>query len=239
PIIAEDQGDGSYTIVAGDRRYRAAKIAGLSEIPVVCRDFSDDEKLEIALVENLQREDLNPIDEATAFDHAMRNGGYTQEELGRRLGKSRPAIANSLRLLKLETEMQEALASGEITAGHARALLTVVNSTKRKALFSRIRSEGISVRETEFAGRSTDREPDTAAEMTLDDDTDEFEPPTTVAGRSERKSPELQRVEDGLVKVLGTKVVIRGGDQKGRIEITYYSTADLDRLIEILGVSVQ
>ena len=137
PIIAEDRGDGSYTIVAGERRYRAAKIAGLSEVPVIPQDFSDDEKLEIALVENLQREDLNPIDEATALDGAMRNAGYTQEQLAQRLGKSRPAIANSLRLLKLETEIQEALASAQITAGHARALLAIADTTQRQELFSR------------------------------------------------------------------------------------------------------
>ncbi len=239
PIIAEDQGDGSYTIVAGERRYRAAKIAGLSEVPVIPQDFSDDEKLEIALVENLQREDLNPIDEATALSDAMRNAGYTQEQLARRLGKSRPAVANSLRLLKLEIEMQGALASGEITAGHARALLAITDSAERKELFSRIRSEGLSVREAEAAGRPPEQESRVEDTPIIDDDdTDELEGPPAVKPQPERKSPELQRVENELVRVLGTKVVIRGGDQKGRIEIAYYSTGDLDRLIEILGVSV-
>lgn len=239
PIIAEDQGDGSYMIVAGERRYRAAKIAGLSEVPVIPQDFSDDEKLEIALVENLQREDLNPIDEATAFDHAMRNAGYTQEQLARSLGKSRPAIANSLRLLKLETEMQGALASGEITAGHARALLAIPDPAERKELFSRIRSERLSVREAESAGRPPEQESRVEATPIIDDDdTDELEAPPAAKPQPEHKSPELQRVENELVRVLGTKVVIRGSDQKGRIEIAYYSTGDLDRLIEILGVSV-
>lgn len=250
PIIAENRGDGSFTIVAGERRYRAAKIAGLSDVPVIAQDFSEDEKLEIALVENLQREDLNPIDEATAFEHAMRNAGYTQEQLARRLGKSRPAIANSLRLLKLENGMREALASGEITAGHARALLAVADPAGRTELFSRILADGLSVREAEAeaGGRPPAPEPKQAAEsevsgsmapagMTLGDD-DEFEPPPSAEIKSARKSPELQRVEDELVRILGTKVTIRGGDQKGRIEITYYSTADLDRLIEILGVSI-
>ena len=234
PIIAEDRGDGSYTIVAGERRYRAAKIAGLSEVPVIPHDFSDDEKLEIALVENLQREDLNPIDEATALDSAMRNAGYTQEQLAQRLGKSRPAIANSLRLLKLETRMQEALASGQITAGHARALLTVADTTERRKLFARIQSEGLSVREAEAAARPVDPVPSTD----VGNDANETKARPTVAIQPERKSPELQRVEDELVRVLGTKVVIRGGDKKGRIEIAYYSADDLDRLIEILGVSV-
>ena len=255
PIIAEDQGDGTYTIVAGERRYRAAKIAGLNEIPVIPQDFSDEEKLEIALVENLQREDLNPIDEATALDHAMRNAGYTQEQLARRLGKSRPAVANSLRLLKLAPEMKEALSSGLISAGHARALLTVADTTERTKLFSRIQSEGLSVREVEQAGRpasdeagadATSEKPGEAApaepdmaDLSITDETDEFEPPPGVAPRPERKSPELQQVEDALVRALGTKVFIRGGDQKGRVEISYYSTADLDRLIEILGVSIE
>jgi len=255
PIIAEDQGDGTYTIVAGERRYRAAKIAGLNEIPVILQDFSDEEKLEIALVENLQREDLNPIDEATALDHAMRNAGYTQEQLARRLGKSRPAVANSLRLLKLAPEMKEALSSGLISAGHARALLTVADTTERTKLFSRIQSEGLSVRQVERAARPADEEAgaDAATEksgeavaaepdmsdLSITDDTDEFEPPPGAAPRPARKSPELQQVEDALVHALGTKVFIRGGDQKGRIEISYYSTADLDGLIEILGASIE
>ena len=160
PIIAEDQGDGSYTIVAGERRYRAAKIAGLTEVPVISKDFSDDEKLEIALVENLQREDLNPIDEAIAIDSAMRNAGYTQEQIAQRLGKSRPAIANSLRLLKLNAEMRKALASAQITAGHARALLAIADSAERKELFSRIQTEGLSVRESEAAGRPPEPQTD-------------------------------------------------------------------------------
>ena len=234
PIIAEDLGDGSYTIVAGERRCRAAKLAGLSEVPVIPQDFSDDEKLEIALVENLQREDLNPIDEATALDSAMRSAGYTQEQLARRLGKSRPAVANSLRLLKLETRMREALASGEISAGHARALLAVAGTADRKNLFSRIQAEGLSVRETEAAARPVDPEPNTAA----GNDADKTKARPAAERQPKRKSPELQHVEDELVRVLGTKVVIRGGDKKGRIEIAYYSTDDLDRLIEILGVSV-
>jgi ParB family transcriptional regulator, chromosome partitioning protein len=248
PILAEDQGDGTYTIIAGERRYRAAKIAGLTEIPVIPQDFSEEEKLEIALVENLQREDLNPIDEAIAFDAAMQNAGYTQDQLAQRLGKSRSAIANGLRLLKLDTRMQEALASGQITAGHARALLAINKGAERKDLFKRIQAEGLSVREAEAAGRPTDAPsadepradvpPADAGAMVIDDEGDVLEGPPAHTPATERKSPELQRLEDELVRILGTKVVIRGGDQTGRIEIAYYSTGDLDRLIELLGVSI-
>ena len=247
PILAEDRGDGTYTIVAGERRYRAAKIAGLTEVPVIPGDFSEGEKLEIALVENLQREDLNPLDEAIAFENAMQNSGYTQEQLAQRLGKSRPAIANSLRLLKLETEMKEAVATGEISAGHARALLAISDPTGRKELYKRIQSEGLSVREAEAAGRPNDEPADAGRPAAASgdsggpviiDETDEFEEPPGAGPQTERKSPELQRLEDELVRSLGTKVFIRGGDRKGRIEIAYYSTEDLDRLIDLLGVSI-
>ena len=151
PIIAEDRGDGTYTIIAGERRYRAAKLAGLAEVPVISQELSDEEKLEIALIENMQREDLNPMDEAHALQSALDHTGITQDQLAKRLGKSRPAIANSLRLLKLEPEIQRALLEGELTAGHARALLAVTDAGKRTELFERIRSDGLSVREAELA----------------------------------------------------------------------------------------
>lgn len=248
PIIAEDRGDGSYTIVAGERRYRAARIAGLTEVPLIPVEFTEEEKLEVALVENLHREDLNPLDEAMAFDTAMRNAGYTQEQLAARLGKSRSAIANALRLLKLESDIQEAIAAGEISAGHARALLAVDNPTHRRELYERIRSEGLSVRQAEAARKPVEtrhNEPSGAGETaTIGTETEasEFsigstevslEIPSTAPSA---KSPELQHVEDELVRALGTRVIVRGTDEKGRIEIPYRTMDDLNRLLELLGV---
>lgn len=251
PIIAEDRGDGTFTIVAGERRYRAARLAGLTQVPVISQDFSDEEKLEIALVENLQREDLNPIDEAHALESAMSAAGYTQDQLARRLGKSRSAVANTVRLLKLEPEIREALANGEISAGHARALLSRPDQEERLALFQRILSEGLSVREAELDGRPAEKtvpEPAVARPRSgtsageepedtpsIGAGTGSLEVPSPAAAL---KSPELQRVEDALVDALGTRVTIKGSDRKGTIQIEYYSTGDLDRLLEVLGVTV-
>ena len=274
PIIAEDRGDGTYIVVAGERRYRAARLAGLTEVPVVSQDFTEDEKLEIALIENIQREDLNPIDEARALQHAIEQSGITQEQLAKRLGKSRPAIANALRLLRLESEMQDALAEGTITPGHARALLALSDDFERKQLFDRIVTDGLSVREAEMTVkggaldlRALDRQASVAdeggsgdrgsrADMTLGGESDELEVPGDGSGGAGRggqragargasdeaggpaKSVELQRIEDKLVEHLGTRVVIRGSDEKGRIEIAYLSTDDLERIIESMGAEL-
>ena len=254
PIIAEDRGDGTYIIVAGERRYRAAKLAGLTEVPVISQDFSDEEKLEIALIENIQREDLNPIDEARALQSAIDHAGITQEQLAKRLGKSRPAVANTLRLLRLEPEIQEALLDATLTAGHARALLAVADPAERIALFRQIRSEGLSVRDAELAvrdGRSGGRidEPSSGhPEPPVDEDP--FGAPDNGRGASrtgsgdrgnpaaETRSVELRRIEDQLVEHLGTRVAVRGNDEHGRIEIWYLSTDDLERIIEAMGARI-
>jgi len=253
PIIAEDRGDGTFVIVAGERRYRAARIAGLDQVPVLPRDFSPEEKIEIALVENIQREDLNPIDEALAFESVMDNGGYTQDQLAKRLGMSRPAVANALRLLKLETDIRESIAAGEISAGHARALLAVEGG-ERRTLFERIRADGLSVRDAEAAVRSagpgsgstladgatgspeTGLSPDEASgrgEVPLIENEDALEVPA-----GPRRSPELDLLEDELVRKFGTKVLVRGSDTSGRIEMSYYSPDDLNRLIDLLGITL-
>ncbi|TFH04208.1 MAG: ParB/RepB/Spo0J family partition protein [Spirochaetales bacterium] len=225
PILAEDRGDGTYLIIAGERRYRAARLAGLTQIPVISQDFSDEEKIEIALIENIQREDLNPIDEARAIKGAMELSETTQEEMAKRLGKSRSAIANALRLLKLDPEMQKDLADGTLTAGHARALLAVDDPAERATLWKRITTDGITVREAERSGtakpnRQTPRKssPDEGATQA-------------------HKSVELTRLEDKLVRHLGTRVIICGTDQRGKIEIAYLSTDDLERLVEAMGDS--
>ena len=219
PILVEKKGD-KYLIIAGERRYRAAVIAGLKEIPVIEKEFSEEEKLEIALVENIQREDLSPIEEAKAFSALIKNYNIGQDELSKRIGKNRSTIANSLRLLKMPQDMQDALSSGEITSGHARAVLSVVNPADQRILFGRIISGALSVREAEKQ----------AAELNKG---------IRGAGQAEKKekkkkSPDILRIEQKFIDVFGTKVNLNGTLSKGKIEITYFSKEDLERIFEII-----
>ena len=236
PILAEESEQGTYLIIAGERRFRAAQRAGLSEVPVLPRKFSTEEKLEIALIENLQREDLNPIDEAEAFRGLMEGAGLTQEELAQRLGLNRSTVANGLRLLRLSDDLKEDIAHGRLSAGHARAILSVTHEDGRKKLVQRIRAEGLSVRQAEEAaaklsagnrsgaggGGKRKRESGSGQAGSESSDT---------AG----KSPELRALEDRLLDALGTKVVVKGSEQKGRVEIEYYSLDDLERISEIIA----
>ncbi len=223
PVLAEPAQDGTYVIIAGERRVRAAKLAGLEKVPVLVRQFSPDEKLEIALIENIQREDLNPIEEALAYKKLMEIAGLNQEQMASRVGKDRSTIANTLRLLKLPEEAQGAVEKGTLSPGHARAILSLVNPADQQVLFKRILDKGISVREAEElaaafsvgkrqAGKSRRQGP----------------------AASERKDPEVREIEQKLIEKLGTKVDLRGNGKKGRIEIAYYSTDDLERLLEII-----
>jgi len=224
PILAEAHGDGSYIIVAGERRVRAARLAGLQTIPVVVRGFTQQEKLEIALIENVQREDLTPVEEARAYRRLMDLANLSQEQVALKVGKERSTIANSLRLLKLPDEAQEALGKGSITAGHARALLTLVNPSDQHLLLRRIVEAGISVREAESM----------AAEL------NKGKKGTARPGRSgetgaARREPEIRDIEQRLIEKLGTKVELRGSSKKGRIEISYFSSDDLERLLDLLS----
>ncbi len=228
PIIAEDTGDGTYAIIAGERRYRAAQIAGLEEIPVIPKEFSKEEKLEIALIENLQREDLNPIDEAMALKSMIEQAGYTQDQVAQRLGISRSAIANTLRLLRLDREIQEALTSGSLSAGHARALLAVKDDAERMALFRRIMGEDLSVRGAELAAKAASPSIDLEEEL-LD------VPGAGEPGGAAEKPVELKEIEQRLITALGTKVVVRGSNTTGKIEVAYYSMDDLERVVEIIS----
>lgn len=223
PILVEEQGESSYLIIAGERRWRAAKLAGLPEVPVIVRKFSEQEKLEIALVENIQREDLTPIEEAKAYKSLMDTAGLGQEELSSRLGKNRSTVANALRLLKLPEDMQEALNKREITSGHARAVLSVINPADQRILFNRIMANGLSVREAEAMAADLNKG------VRASGDT-ENRPP-------KQKPPELQEMEQRLLDLLGTRVQIKGTGRKGSIEISYFSMDDLDRLYEILTKS--
>ncbi len=216
PLLVRKTSDG-YELVAGERRWRAALKAGIKEVPIRVVDVSDRESLELALIENIQREDLNPLEESEAYKRLIDEFGYSQEEVARRVGKNRTTINNALRLLKLPVEVREQIASGGITAGHARALLTVGDILIQRELCRRIVKQGLSVRETErIAGRLKTRKKDAKRH------------------RRESKEPTLRALEDELKQLLGTKVEIRMKKNSGRIEISFYSIDELERILEIL-----
>ncbi len=216
PIIVTKKGD-LYTIVAGERRWRAAKKAGIKKIPVLVREYDAVTTAEIALIENLQREDLNPIEEALGYRALMDEYNFTQEEISAKLGKSRSAIANSVRLLTLDDYAREKLTSGEITEGHARCALSVPAGVVREFFINRIIEEGLNVRQAENLAK----------------DLANPKQPKTKRQDSAFKI-EMERISQGLEQFLGTKVKLSGNSKKGKIEIEYYGNADLERLLDII-----
>ena len=216
PIIVTKTDD-FYTIVAGERRWRAAKKAGIKKIPVIVRDYDDLAIRQIALIENLQREDLNPIEEAMGYRSLMDEYNFTQEEISEKLGKSRSAIANSVRLLTLDEYAREKLIAGEITEGHARCALSVPAGVVREFFINRIIEESLNVRQAEVLAKdlANPKEP-----------------------KKERVQSafkiELDRISRNLEQFLGTKVKLSGNSKKGKIEIEYYGNADLERLLDII-----
>jgi ParB family chromosome partitioning protein len=221
PIIAEDAGDGTYIIIAGERRTRAARLAGLWEVPALLRSYSDEKRLEVALIENIQRADLNPIEEASAYKKLMELTGLSQDEAAVRVGKNRATVANALRLLKLPKEMQEAMEQGKLSSGHGRAILSVQEEAAREELFREILAKGLSVRQAE-------------ARAALLNDGKKASPGGDKDARPGR-DPELAVMEQRFIDRLGTKVSIQGDIEKGAIHIEYYSMDDLDRLLGLLG----
>ncbi len=221
PIIVE-QRDNRYIIIAGERRYRASKMAGQTSIPAIIRDFSEEEKLEIALIENIQREDLSPIEEAMAYRHIMDAMGFNQQEVADKVGKKRSTVANSLRLLNLPEDIQESVAKGIISSGHARAILACVNPADQKILHSRIKNDGLTVREAERMvddlnkGKKIQEKPE--KKQTL-----------------KNKEPDLLNIEQKFIDRFGTKVQVKGNLKKGKIEISYFSPDDLERIFEIIS----
>ncbi len=227
PIIVSASGE-DYQLVAGERRWWAAKMAELKEIPAVVRKVTDRDMFEISLIENIQREDLNPIEEARAFERLMKEFNLTQQELADHLGKTRSTVANTLRLMNLPEEIKEFVSRNLISAGHARAIISLEGEKERIGLARRIVEQKLTVRETE----------DIVQRLRLK---------RAPSGRrvvEKRKSPELIELEEELQKALGTKVRIkcrgsgglstRGGGFRGKIEIEYYSLEDLERIIELL-----
>ena len=223
PILAESRVDGSYLIIAGERRWRAAKLAGLEELPVIVRDFSPEQKLEIALVENVQREDLTAMEEARAYRHLMDELNLTQQEVADKVGKQRSTVANSLRLLKLPENMRTAVEEGKLSAGHARALLAVTNPADQELLFSRIMNLSLSVRDAEA----------TATEMNRGHRGNEKTENSNKKSKTER-DPEIENLEQRFIEALGTKVSLKGSLSRGRMEVSWFNRDDLDRIFELL-----
>ncbi len=216
PLLVKKQ-EGYYEIIAGERRWRAARIAGLKELPVILRDSSDLETVELSLIENIQREDLNPIEEAWAYRRLIDEFHMKQDDIAQKVSKSRAAITNSLRLLNLSEKVQQMLIDGMITSGHARAILSVTNLPLQEVIADQVFDEKLSVRETEklvksYLNPKTEKEKSNTLDDTLYED-----------------------LENRLQSIIGTKVSIkRNKNQKGKIEIEYYSRNDLDRLIALL-----
>jgi len=233
PIIAEPAGDDSYIIVAGERRYRAAAKAGLTEIPAIIRPVSMEKRLELSLIENIQREDLNPMEEAQAYEGLMELTGSTQEQVAEVVGKNRSTVANALRLLRLPDFIKEAVRNGALTPGHARSLLAVGDEKKREKLFHRIVDEGLSVRQAEIAVQEGLDEDERARRKGRG----QKRKAQASAGGNASLDPNLRAVAESLIERLGTKVEIRGDAKSGAIFIEYYSANDLERILETLGVN--
>ena len=211
-----------YEIIAGERRWRAAKIAGLKEVPVVLREYGKQESMEIALIENVQRSDLNPIEEALAYQQLIKEFSLTQEEIAVRVAKNRATITNSLRLLKLDNQIQEMLVQNMISSGHARALLSLDDREIQLKAVKLILDGGLSVRETERLVKRLSKE---------------------AAGEEDKKEKGIdetlaliyQNLENRMKTAMGTKVSIHNKDKnKGRIEIEYYSEVELERIVEMI-----
>jgi ParB family transcriptional regulator, chromosome partitioning protein len=225
PVLVEEGSGGRYTIIAGERRFRAARMAGLERIPVIVKRFPDAEKLEIALVENIQRENLSALEEAHAYRRLMEIAGLNQEELAQKVGKSRSTVANSLRLLKLPEEIQKSLEEATFSAGHARALLSVNRPEDQMSLFRIIIKEGISVRAAEQIASDLNQGKRAREKKASKDKKGHWQ-----------KIPELRAIEQKLIETFGTRVEVKGDHVKGKIEIAYFSTDDFTRLLSLWGM---
>lgn len=218
PLLVQKKGE-IYEIIAGERRWRAAKLAGLKEVPVVIREYTKQQSMEIALIENVQRENLNPIEEARAYQRLMQEFELKQEEIAARVAKNRVTITNSMRLLKLDERVQEMLIQNKISGGHARALLTIDAPDQQFQLANKIVAESLSVREVEKLVKSLSKKKD----------------PKEKKEEAESLALIFRELEDRMKTAMGTKVSINRKDKnKGRVEIEYYSEAELERIVELI-----
>lgn len=213
PILVVENGM-RYRIVAGERRYRASRMAGLTSVPCIVRSMTTEQQMEAALIENLQREDLNPIEEANAIRSLMQECGYTQEQAAKRLGKSRPAIANALRLLSLPQKVLELVVAGDLSAGHARTLAGLADENRQLELAHQCVLHGYSVRRLE--------------EMVK-------EKPQKSAPRAKVLAPELDMLQSSMREALGLKTTLNGNAKKGKITLSYNSAEELEHLYEVIG----
>lgn len=218
PLLVKKTGD-TYQIIAGERRWRAAKLAGLKEVPVIIREYDRQQSVEIALIENVQRADLNPIEEAFAYQLLMQEFGLKQEEIAARVSKNRATITNSIRLLKLAEPVQRFLIEGKISSGHARALLGIEDGEQQYAIAQQIAEKGLSVREVEKMVKLLSKPPKEKKSAEEDKDLSFI----------------FQDLEERMKGIMGTKVMIHQKDKnKGRIEIEYYSSSELERIVELI-----
>jgi len=213
PVLVRRTGQ-TYQLIAGERRVRAARIAGLSEVPALVKDFGDLEVMQVALIENLQREDLNPIEEAEGYQRLIEEFGFTQSQAAQAVGRKRSSIANALRLLNLEESEKQMVREGQLSVGHAKVLLGVANKKKRAELAKKVVSEDLSVRQLEELVKKPERVPRGTAKM---------------------RSPELVQLEEDLQRRFGTKVTVTYKKGAGRISIEYYSDEELERLLELIS----
>ena len=222
PIIIEDAGNGNFYIIAGERRTRAAKMAGLTKVPVQLRKFDEQQKLEMALIENIQRADLNPIEEATAYYNLIQMGDLSQDEVAKRVGKARATVANSIRLLRLPEDIKKALSNGQISSGHARALLMVKTDSELHILFGKIVGQGMSVREAEEEAKKLNE----GSRAASNKKTKKEQP---------QKDADVLSFEQELKNIFGTKSInLKGDINKGSIVIGFDTRKDFDRIYDVL-----
>lgn len=219
PLLVEEFAPGKFSIIAGERRYRAARIAGLDKIPVLVRRLNEIQRIEVALIENIQREDLNPVDEAAAYQFLIQKSGLTQEEIAKRVGKNRSTITNSLRLLQLPDSIKDDLVSGLITAGHARAILSCINPSDRIILRNRIVDKELSVRAAEAEAEALNQ----GKKLIL-----------KKKASQKNKDAEIISIEDKFLMAFGTHVEVKGSARRGKLIIPYSTTRELERIYALL-----